>query len=132
MVLVPAWLVVAALGLLRWSTGAAHRTGFALARALDRPGLVDTPARRALYVGVVLLPVVAAAATLAVALGARRLAGALVVVLGAVAVVAAAVALVNDATGPGAVVTLAAGSLAAGAGGRLVITRAGDGMRSST
>lgn len=117
------WLVVAALGLLRWSTGDVDRTGFALARALERAGLVDTPARRALYVGVVLVPVVAAAVTLAAALGARRLVGGLAVVLGAVTATAAVVALANDASGPGAVVTLGTGSLAAGAGGRLVMTR---------
>src|SRR5438105_12038698 len=70
-------------------SGHVHRNAFALARALDRLGLVSGVPRRILLVGVYLVPLLVALAVLAVVERHRRAAGAIIAAAGTIALIAA-------------------------------------------
>ena len=122
---VPTVAVVAAVALLPWHrSGSVERDGFELAGALEAAGFVDTTWRRALLIGVYLLPLGAAAAFTAAVAGRGRVAGACAVVSGAVAGAAALVTIDVAGGASGPVATLAAG-LVALAAGALALLRTG-------
>src|SRR5438270_13521662 len=74
-------------------SGHVHRNAFALARALDRLGLVSGAPRRVLLVAVYLVPLLVALAVLALVERHRRAAGAAVAAAGGIALIAAIVVL---------------------------------------
>ena len=119
-------VIVATVVLLPWHrSGTVERDGFELAGALDAAGLVDTTWRRALLVGVYLLPFGAALAFTAAAAGRARLAGAAAVVTGVVAIAAALVTLDVGGRAAGPLATLAAGLVAVAAGALAVLATGG-------
>jgi hypothetical protein len=85
---------VAASTLLPWHrSGRARRDAFALARVADELGLVTGILRQALFVGIFLLPLLAACTFVAAVAGARRVAAACACAAGVVGLSSAAVVL---------------------------------------
>jgi hypothetical protein len=121
---------VAASALLPWHrSGRVRRDGFALARVADDIGLVSGAPRQALFVGVFLLPLLAACAFLAAVAGARRIAGLCACGAGVVGLTSALVVLrQSGGRQVGPVVAIVAAVTAVGCGVHLVLSReASDG-----
>ena len=105
-------------------SGSVERDGFALARVADEIGLVTGSTRRVLFVGVFLLPVLAAATFLAIAAGRRRIAGVGASAVGGIGLASAVVVLrVSGGRQVGPVVTAMAALIAAGCGLSLILRR---------
>jgi hypothetical protein len=120
---VVAAVAVAGSALLPWHrSGRVTRDGFALARVADGLGLVTGGPRRALFVGVFLLPLLAALAFGAAVAGRHRWVASLVAVAGVVGLGSALVvfrALRFGESGP--VFAMVAGSVAVACGCRLLL-----------
>jgi hypothetical protein len=116
---------VAAIGALPWHrSGSVRRTGFELARAADRVGVVTGGPRRFLFVCVALVPLGGALVLLAVVLGRLRVAGGLACSVGAVGLASVSVVLVStDTAQPGPPIAAAAAVLAVTCGARLLLRR---------
>jgi hypothetical protein len=125
---VVAAVAVAGSALLPWHrSGRVTRDGFALARVADGLGLVTGAPRRALFVGVFLLPLLAALAFGAAVAGRRQWTGALVVAAGVVGLGSAFVvfrALRFGESGP--VFAVVAGLAAVVCGCRLLLGKEGS------
>jgi hypothetical protein len=105
-------------------SGSVERDGFALARVADEIGLVTGGTRRILFVGVFLLPLLAAATFLAVAAGRRRLAGVGASAVGGIGLASAVVVLrFSGGRQVGPVVTATVALIAAGCGLSLILGR---------
>ena len=121
--------MVAASALLPWHrSGSVRRDAFALARVADNLGLVTGAARQVLFVGVFLLPLLAAASFLAVVAGGRRVAGVCACAAGVIGLSSALVVLrLSGGRQAGPVVAIAAAVVAVGCGVRLVLSREASG-----
>lgn len=121
---------------LPWArSGAARRSGFALARAVDAVGLADSLGLRVLLVAFWFAPALAAAAWTAAVLGRRRLAGLAAALVGCVSATAGLVVIVSGGVvvEPGALAGIVTGFLGLGAGTTLaVIGGRGHGRRRRT
>lgn len=117
--------MVAAAALLPWHrSGEVRRNAFALARVAENLGLVSGGPRRALFVAVFLLPLLAASAFLAAVAGRRRMAGICACAAGGVGLASGAVVVrLSGGRQPGPVVAIVAAVAAVGCGSHLVLSR---------
>ena len=107
--------MVAAAALPWHRSGAVRRTGFELARSVERAGLVTAGWQRALVVAVALLPLLAGAVLLALAAGRPRVGAGLTLASGAVGLASAAVvARTPGGRQPGPAVAVVAAVVAVG------------------
>jgi hypothetical protein len=105
-------------------SGSVRRDAFALARVADEIGLVAGGGRRVLFVGVFLLPVLAAATFLAVAAARPRVAGVSASAVGVIGLASAAVVLrVSGGHQIGPVMAAMAALIAVGCGVSLILGR---------
>jgi hypothetical protein len=104
-------------------SGSVGRRGYELARSLERVGEVDTPARRALFVAVHLLPLAAGLVLLGLALDRPRPAGIVAIAAGLVGCVTAVVGWRAGVRTPVLILTFSAGLAASSSGWMMATTR---------
>ena len=105
-------------------SGSVHRTGFALAGAADRLGLVTGGPRRILFVCAALLPLLTALAFAAAVARLSRVVGVLGCVVGVVGLASVAVVVgTTDTSQPGPPIAAVAALIAVACGARLVLRR---------